>query len=162
MPHVYTSDIEEQESEVYAAASEFTAQRMGSNNNYLLDKFPSLNSQLTSIQSSALQFSSFSFSGSISPGFTVIYTAPSPIYFALIYPVPVVTNVGTSDSIGPTPNPGPTIPIVIMRAINSFQSFPYEFGNIKFDIIAFPAWTQIQINSAMGRSLSVTGVVARA
>ena len=165
LAHTYTSDITYQEVLVYAADTEFNAQREGQNTNFLLDAYGPIVSQITSISLTAAKIRTFTASGTFGTGNNIIYTSPDPMFFALLYVTPLDSSLYISQSGGgftSMPVQGPPVPIYVDRENPGFfRNTIFNFtggGNLQFGIVS-PGFTQLVLHiNGGGANFTIKGV----
>lgn len=169
LPHVYTTDIQFQESECFAAPTQFSAQRLGQNINFLLGEFGPLFTLLTSIANDGAKFVPFTADGTYGPGSNTIYTSAETLIGAIIQISPIRSSEPTSAlDTGPFSPPvityGPPIPIIAAwdgAPNNRTYMFDVGVGSIKAGarILSNPTWNDVSLLISGGtQAFSISGV----
>lgn len=159
LPHTYTSDINFPEAQVDAADTQFLAQRLGRNTNYLLDRAPALQAELNAI--APVFFDPVDFSGSYSTGDHILATESYLIYNAILFVTPGFTAPRIAGG-GFGGVLGPPIPIVIQQSVTSLQrNWVYGgsggSGDFAFDIFNSPAFDELVFHTNGGGAYTITG-----
>jgi len=156
LPHTYTSDIQFQETEVFSADTEYIAQRMGQNTNYLLDVFPPIASQLATIQATAAKFDIFTASGNYGVGVHTLFVGTGPMAFAILYPQSVYSNptAGSTTSAGFSLAAQNTVPLLCSRTDNGYIKNPFYlspyYSAAKFQITPDGVYNTVQVTIGSG------------
>lgn len=168
LPHLYTSDIQFQETIVDAADTQFDIQRMGQNCNYLIDNVAPTVAALNAIAAKIARCTPFNASGFKPNGDSLLFdNSGLPIYLILALVQPGQTNTAQSSATGGffmTFVQGPPIPTLGIGNAPTFDpNVGYNFGGGAWKIfINQPSYSQAFIHLAGAGTFNIYGIAIHA
>lgn len=151
LAHTYTSDIQYQETQVKAADTQFTIQRMGQNCNFLIDNIAPVVTELNTLATTICRFTPFQVSGFMSGPQILFDTGGPPLYMAVVFIQP-------GNGWGPATAPYSGV-ASIRNALTFDPNWTIFYGGGQWKCtVAYPGYTQLVFNKSTNQAFNIWGV----